>query len=172
MNLATPFRFAKLLQPLCAALKRAHPGLVTAPSALQHSSFPVCGGVGGFGGWGGVARGEGRRRRGGGGGGGVLNGGRGVPLLTRNPGQSGARISWQDVAFWQNEETPGFLLVGGIFGRSWRNRGWVGRTGGGSSNLNLRISDLAPFSRHTPPPVHCLATGGHRLNCWPGLGQS
>ena len=64
MNLATPFRFAKLLQPLCAALKRAHPGLVTAPSALQHSSFPVCGGVGGFGGWGGVARGVGGWRRG------------------------------------------------------------------------------------------------------------
>ena len=51
-----------------------------------------------------------------------MNGGRGVPLLTRNLGQ----LSWQEVAFWQNEETSLFCAAKGILRSATAATGWKG----------------------------------------------
>ena len=95
----------KVVAPLSGALKQAHPGLVTAPSALQHSSFPVC--VGGRWVWG-----MGRVRAGG-----VEWGTRRAPPYPE-PG-SEARLSWQDMAFWQNAEN--LWRVQFFSGRHWNS---------------------------------------------------
>ena len=66
-------------------------------------------------------------------------GGRGV---TRNLGQ----LSWQEVAFWQNEETSLFCAAKGILRNATAATGWrEGKREEGSRNLNLRISDRRRF---------------------------
>ena len=97
----------------------------------------------------------------GGGSGGVEWGTRRAPPYPE-PG-SEARLSWQDMAFWQNAENLWRVqFFPGRHRNSWQQlEEAVGQDWGGSSNLNLRISDWRLFLDTA------ALQQGHRLSSWP-----